>query len=34
MYPRVTVDLNKLKSNLDFLNDLCHEQGIETAIVT
>ena len=34
MYPRVCIDLNKLKHNLDFLNDLCHGQGIRTAIVT
>ena len=34
MYPRVCVDLNKLKHNLDFLVELCHEQGIKTAIVT
>ncbi len=34
MYPRIVVDLNKLKHNLDFLTDLCHEQGIMTAIVT
>ncbi|MBO4384119.1 MAG: alanine/ornithine racemase family PLP-dependent enzyme [Clostridia bacterium] len=34
MYPRIVADLNKLKENLDFLNDLCHGQGIETAIVT
>ena len=34
MYPRVVVDLNKLRHNLDFLTDLCHEQGIAAAIVT
>lgn len=34
MYPRVCVDLNKLKHNLDFLTDLCHEQGIKVAVVT
>ncbi|MCR5610782.1 MAG: alanine/ornithine racemase family PLP-dependent enzyme [Clostridiales bacterium] len=34
MYPRIVVDLNKLNENLDFLNDLCHSQGIKTAIVT
>ena len=34
MYPRIVVDLNKLKENLDFLVSLCHEQGIMCAIVT
>lgn len=34
MYPRISIDLNKLKSNLDFLLELCHEQGIKAAIVT
>ena len=34
MYPRVVVDLNKLKENLDTLVSLCHEQGIMCAIVT
>ena len=34
MYPRVVVDLKKLKHNLDFLTQLCHEQGIRAAIVT
>jgi len=34
MYPRIVIDLNKLKYNLDFLVDLCHEQGIKAAIVT
>ena len=34
MFPRVVIDLNKLKENLDFLNGLCHEQGIMTAVVT
>lgn len=34
MYPRIIVDLNKLKENLDFLVGHCHEQGIMTAIVT
>ena len=34
MFPRVVVDLNKLKHNLDYLTNLCCEQGIMTAIVT
>lgn len=34
MYPRILVDLNKLKENLDYLTKLCHEQGIMTAFVT
>ena len=34
MYPRITIDLNKLKHNLNCLNALCHDQGIDTAIVT
>lgn len=34
MYPRIVIDLNKLKHNLDFLTELCHSQGIMTAIVT
>lgn len=34
MFPRIVTDLNKLKENLDFLIDLCHSQGIKTAIVT
>ncbi|MBR5713738.1 MAG: alanine/ornithine racemase family PLP-dependent enzyme [Clostridia bacterium] len=34
MYPRVSIYLKKLKQNLEFLTDLCHSQGIETAIVT
>ncbi|MCR5808393.1 MAG: alanine/ornithine racemase family PLP-dependent enzyme [Clostridiales bacterium] len=33
MYPRISIDLNKLKHNLDFLVSLCHEQGIKAAIV-
>ncbi|MDO4567734.1 MAG: alanine/ornithine racemase family PLP-dependent enzyme [Clostridia bacterium] len=34
MYPRVTVDLPKLRRNLDALTTLCHSQGIAVAIVT
>lgn len=34
MYPRIVVDLNKLKHNLDFLTELCHSQGIMAAIVS
>ncbi len=34
MYPRILIDLNKLKENLDRLVELCHSQGIMTAIVT
>lgn len=34
MFPRINIDLNKLKDNLDRLTALCHEQGIMTAIVT
>lgn len=34
MYPRISVNLKKLKENLNFLTSLCHEQGIMTAIVT
>lgn len=34
MFPRIVIDLNKLKENLDFLTELCHSQGIMTAIVT
>ena len=34
MFPRILIDLNKLKDNLGFLIDLCHSQGIKTAIVT
>ncbi len=34
MYPRVVVDLNKLKHNLSFLTELCHRSGICCAIVT
>ena len=34
MYPRLSINLKKLSENLDFLNSLCHEQGIKTAIVT
>ena len=34
MYPRIVIDIKKLKHNLDFLTDLCHEQGIMCAIVT
>ena len=34
MYPRVSIYLERLKHNLDFLVELCHEQGINAAIVT
>ena len=34
MYPRISIDLNKLKENLDFLTELCHSSGIMAAIVT
>ena len=34
MYPRIVVDLNKLKENLDRLVELCHSQGIMASIVT
>ena len=34
MYPAISIDLNKLKENLDFLVSLCHSQGIKAAIVT
>ncbi|MBQ3552255.1 MAG: alanine/ornithine racemase family PLP-dependent enzyme [Clostridia bacterium] len=34
MYPRVTVNLNKLRHNLGLINDMCHGQNISTAIVT
>ncbi|MBO4848391.1 MAG: alanine/ornithine racemase family PLP-dependent enzyme [Clostridia bacterium] len=34
MYPAVSIDLNKLKHNLDFLLELCRENGIDAAIVT
>ena len=34
MFPRLSINLKKLSENLDFLNDLCHSQSIQTAIVT
>ena len=34
MYPRLSINLKKLSENLVFLNSLCHEHGIKTAIVT
>lgn len=34
MYPRISIDLNKLKHNLDYLTELCHSRGIKCAIVT
>ncbi len=34
MFPRVAVNLEKLKFNLDFLVELCHSNGIKCAIVT
>lgn len=34
MFPRVTIDLYKLKQNLDWLTTHCHANGINVAIVT
>ena len=34
MYPRVVINLDALKANLDKLNELCHSQSLTTAIVT
>lgn len=34
MYPAISIDLNKLKENLDMLTQLCHSQAIKAAIVT
>lgn len=34
MYPLLSIDLSKLKHNLDALNEMCHARGISTAIVT
>ncbi len=34
MFPRINIDLNKLKQNLDWLTTHCHERGIEVAVVT
>lgn len=34
MYPRISIDLNKLKHNLDYLTGLLHSRGISCAIVT
>ena len=34
MFPRISIDLNKLNENLSFLTGLCHSQGIMAAIVT
>lgn len=34
MYPRLNINIKKLKQNIDFLTNLCHNQGIEVAVVT
>lgn len=34
MYPRITINLQKLKHNLDFLTELCHSNGLSIAVVT
>lgn len=34
MYPLITVDLSKLSHNLNYLCNLCHSNGLTTAIVT
>lgn len=34
MYPRIVIDMKKLEENLSFLTELCHLQGIQTAVVT
>lgn len=34
MYPKLIINLNKLKENLDWLTSSCHLKGISVAIVT
>ena len=34
MYPKLIINLNKLKENLDWLTSSCHRKGISVAIVT
>lgn len=34
MYPKLIVDLDKLKHNLDWLTQRCHEKNIRVAVVT
>ncbi len=33
MYPKITIDINKLKDNTSFIKNLCKKGGCETAIV-
>ena len=34
MYPRLIIDLEKLRQNLDWLTDRCHSIGVKVAVVT
>lgn len=34
MYPRVVVDMKKLKHNMDAITAMCHQQGLSVALVT
>lgn len=32
-YPKLTIDMNRLKNNFDIINNMCNDFGIETAFV-